>query len=73
MNIFVELGIAEALAIVQIVVLIQMYCSLKNSILKTDFQNLIPKKGSLIFSDSLKSMGLLIKFEVKYTFKFLNT
>ena len=32
MNVFLEFRIAEALAIVQIVILIQMYCSLKNSI-----------------------------------------
>lgn len=68
-----ELGIADTLAIAQIVILIQTYCSLKNSILKIDFYNLIPKTASLIFSHSLKSMDLLIKFEVKYTFKFLNT
>lgn len=37
MDVFMELRIAEALAIVQIDVLIQTYCSRKNNILKTDF------------------------------------
>lgn len=37
MNVFMELRIAEALAIVQIAILIQVYCSLKNTILKIGF------------------------------------